>query len=55
MKMGVGYDLDTRSKDGCLHLYDAAGGNRSPAACLDADGQWWIRENPQEPFQLIRR
>lgn len=43
--VGVGYSAETRSKDGCLHLYN----NRRPSfraasACLDEHGHWWTSD-----------
>lgn len=43
--VGVGYDRDTRSKDGCLHLYDPQDSSfQSATACLDANGHWWASD-----------
>lgn len=47
-KLGVGYEVETRTKDGCLRLYDLSNTRRSPVACLDENGQWWTRENSND-------
>ncbi|WP_437986273.1 toll/interleukin-1 receptor domain-containing protein [Sorangium sp. So ce117] len=43
--VGVGYQHETRSKDGCLRLYDAQTLEaRSATVCLDEGGRWWTRD-----------
>lgn len=41
--VGVGYDPEHGTKDGCLHL-SKGGSVFSPSMCMDNGGQWWIRE-----------
>lgn len=43
--VAVGYQHETRSKDGCLRLYDAQTLEaRSATVCLDEGGRWWTRD-----------
>ncbi|WP_437593041.1 toll/interleukin-1 receptor domain-containing protein [Sorangium sp. So ce1000] len=43
--VSVGYQHETRSKDGCLRLYDAQTLEaRSATVCLDEGGRWWTRD-----------
>lgn len=43
--VAVGYHHETRSKDGCLRLYDAQTLEaRSATVCLDEGGRWWTRD-----------
>jgi hypothetical protein len=44
--VGVGYNVKSGAKDGCLSL-TWKGKALTPSACMDKSGQWWVRRGPE--------
>ena len=55
LAVGVGYELETNSQDGCLHLYHPLGAPRSAKACVDTDGQWWAQDEHGGSYRRVAR